>query len=190
TPLTNGQIVLGTLLSRLFFVFALLISGIPVFSITQIFGGVALADILVSCLIAAVTALITGALATAIATFKVGTRRTIFSFYMLIVVFLVGVFLLDKLEFFRPAVVDPNSGNFTAQSQTSWLTGIHPFLALRSILDPTAYSPPALSQLDPALRFWPLGWYFTNPASFFIVGGTLFSLILVAPSIALLRRMA
>lgn len=190
TPLTNGQIVLGTLLSRLFFVFALLISGIPVFSITQIFGGVAMADILISCLIAAVTALVTGALATAIATFRVGTRRTIFSFYMLIVVFLVGVFLLDKVEFFRPAVVDPNTGTFTAEAQTSWLTGIHPFLALRSILDPVAYNPPALSQLDPALRFWPLGWYFTNPASFFIVGGTLFSLILVAPSIALLRRMA
>src|SRR4030095_10711388 len=40
TPLTNGQIVLGSLLSRLFFVIALLISGIPIFSVTQIFGGV------------------------------------------------------------------------------------------------------------------------------------------------------
>jgi hypothetical protein len=37
TPLTNGQIVLGSLLSRLFFVVALLVSGIPIFSITQIF---------------------------------------------------------------------------------------------------------------------------------------------------------
>src|SRR5208282_4525970 len=40
TPLTNGQIVLGSLLSRVFFVVALLVSGIPIFSITQIFGGV------------------------------------------------------------------------------------------------------------------------------------------------------
>ena len=39
TPLSNGQIVLGSLLSRLFFVFALLVSGIPIFSITQVFGG-------------------------------------------------------------------------------------------------------------------------------------------------------
>ncbi len=39
TPLTNGQIVLGSMLSRLFFVVALLLSGIPVFSITQVFGG-------------------------------------------------------------------------------------------------------------------------------------------------------
>src|SRR5438105_3342146 len=37
TPLTNGQIVLGSLLSRLFFVLALLVSGIPIFSITQVF---------------------------------------------------------------------------------------------------------------------------------------------------------
>src|SRR6266850_1570881 len=35
TPLTNGQIVLGSLMSRLFFVVTLLISGIPIFAITQ-----------------------------------------------------------------------------------------------------------------------------------------------------------
>ena len=45
TPLTNGQIVLGSLLSRLFFVIALLVSGIPIFSITQVFGGVSIASI-------------------------------------------------------------------------------------------------------------------------------------------------
>ena len=190
TPLTNGQIVLGTLLSRLFFVFALLVSGIPVFSITQIFGGVAFGDVLMSCGIAAVTALVTGALAVAIATFKVGTRRTIFSFYMLIVVYLVGLFLLDGLDFFKPGVLDPNTGNFTDLGATSWLTGVHPFLALRTILDPVAYRPPTLSQLEPALRAWPLSWYFTHPATFFVSAGTFLSLVLVLPSIALLRRMA
>src|SRR5687767_15888999 len=56
TPLTNGQIVLGSLLSRLFFVIALLISGIPIFSITQIFGGVSIAAIVRSFGIAAATA--------------------------------------------------------------------------------------------------------------------------------------
>src|SRR3954463_10755950 len=48
TPLTNGQIVLGSLLSRLFFVVTLLISGIPIFAITQIFGGVAISSIAMS----------------------------------------------------------------------------------------------------------------------------------------------
>ena len=46
TPLSNGQIVLGSLLSRLFFVVILLVSGIPIFSITQIFGGVLIRNII------------------------------------------------------------------------------------------------------------------------------------------------
>ncbi|MBV8779955.1 MAG: ABC transporter permease, partial [Phycisphaerae bacterium] len=104
TPLTNAQIVLGTLMSRLFFIIALLISGIPVFAVTQIFGGVAISSIVLSFAIAAATACVTGALAMAIATFKVGTRRTIFSFYMFIVVYLVGVALLDRMDFFHPVV--------------------------------------------------------------------------------------
>src|SRR5580765_7844278 len=40
TPLTNAQIVLGSLCSRLFFVIALLVSGLPIFCITMLFGGV------------------------------------------------------------------------------------------------------------------------------------------------------
>src|SRR5438105_10256912 len=60
TPLTNGQIVLGSLLSRVFFVVALLVSGIPIFSITQVFGGVAIHSIVRSFGIAAATAFVTG----------------------------------------------------------------------------------------------------------------------------------
>src|SRR3954469_22267274 len=104
TPLTNGQIVLGSLMSRLFFVIALLISGIPIFSVTQIFGGVAISSITMSFAIAAATAFVTASIAMAIATFKVGTRRTIFGFYMFIVIFLVGGFLLDRLNFFHPVI--------------------------------------------------------------------------------------
>src|SRR3954454_17638924 len=102
TPLTNGQIVLGSLLSRLFFVIALLVSGIPIFSITQIFGGVSIHSIVRSFGIAAATAFVTASIAMAIATFKVGTRRTIFSFYLFIVLYLVGGFLLDRLPYFHP----------------------------------------------------------------------------------------
>ncbi|HEX8911042.1 MAG TPA: ABC transporter permease subunit [Humisphaera sp.] len=97
TPLTNGQIVLGSLLSRLFFVVTLLVSGIPIFSITQIFGGVSIRSIVAAFGIAAATAFATGALAMAIATFKVGTRRTIFSFYLFIVIFMAGGVMLDRL---------------------------------------------------------------------------------------------
>ncbi len=40
TPLSDGQIVLGSLMSRLYFVWVLLLSGLPVFCITMIYGGV------------------------------------------------------------------------------------------------------------------------------------------------------
>src|SRR3954465_4888543 len=120
TPLTNGQIVLGSLLSRLFFVIALLVSGIPIFSITQIFGGVAIRSIVMSFLIAAATTFVTGSLAMAIATFKVGTRRTIFSFYMFVVIYLVGGVLLDQLPYFHFNVL--LSDGSIERSKTSWLT--------------------------------------------------------------------
>src|SRR5438045_1926803 len=67
TPLTNGQIVLGSLLSRLFFVVTLLISGLPIFAITQIFVGVVIASITLSFLIDCAIAFVTADLAIDIA---------------------------------------------------------------------------------------------------------------------------
>src|SRR6476469_1413843 len=135
TPLTNGQIVLGSMLSRLFFIVALLVSGIPIFSITQIFGGVAIQAIVRSFGIAAATAFVTGALAMAIAVFKVGTRRTIFSFYLFIVIYLVGGYLLDRqLGLFKILLVDGTT------STTGWLTATNPFLALESIFNDPKYT--------------------------------------------------
>src|SRR5947209_985459 len=129
TPLTNGQIILGSLLSRLFFIVALLVSGIPVFSITQIFGGVAIRSIALSFAIAAATAFVTASIAMAIATFKVGTRRTIFSFYLFIVGFLAGGIVLDQFAQFHPGLSADKPGE-TATALTSWVTGFNPFLAL------------------------------------------------------------
>jgi ABC-type transport system involved in multi-copper enzyme maturation permease subunit len=189
TPLSNGQIVLGSLMSRLFFVIALLISGIPVFSVTQIFGGVAIDAIVRSFAIAAATACVTGALAMAIATFKVGTRRTIFSFYLFIVIYLVGLYLLDMMDYFKVPVIDPVSGAIE-KAGTSWFTGLHPFLALQAILHDKDYQPPDLAMLPENLRGWPLGWYLSSPTSFYIDFMFFLSIVLVMPSIILLRRMA
>lgn len=189
TPLSNGQIVLGSLVSRLFFVFALLVSGVPVFSITQVFGGVAIGDIVQSVLIAATTALVTGALAIAIATFKVGTRRTIFSFYLFNVLYLVGLYLLDSAESLR---VPLDTGIAVAENARviGWLTPFHPFLALRTVLDPVHYVTPSLSQLPPGIRGGMVGWMLTHPVGFYLSFTTLLSFVLVLPSIVLLRRMA
>src|SRR3954447_13951786 len=189
TPLTNGQIVLGSLMSRLFFVLALLISGIPVFSVTQIFGGVAINAIVLSFAIAAATAFVTGALAMAIATFKVGTRRTIFSFYLFIVIYLVGLYLLDMMDYFKVPILDPQTGALD-KAGTSWFTGLNPFLALRAILHDKDYQPPDFSSLPENLKSWPIGFYLSNPTSFYIDFMFLLSLVLVTPSIILLRRMA
>lgn len=190
TPLTNGQIVLGSLLSRLFFVIALLVSGIPIFSITQIFGGVAISSIVRSFGIAAATAFVTGALAMAIAVFKVGTRRTIFSFYLFIVLYLMGLFLLDQLDVFKVVLgTDPSTGQ-PILSKTSWLTGMHPFLALRVIFNDKDYLPPAFGDLPERLRGWPIGWYLSDPAGFYTTFMFFLSFLLVMPSIVVLRRLA
>src|SRR5215212_2541121 len=189
TPLTNGQIVLGSLLSRLFFVIALLISGIPIFSITQIFGGVSIAAIVRSFGIAAATAFVTGALAMAIAVFKVGTRRTIFSFYLFVVIYLVGVFLLDQLAYFKVPVIDIGTGQ-VVKGTTSWFTGMHPFLALQTIFKSRDYMPPTVLELPENLRGWPWGWYLSNPSNFYTTFMFFLSFVLVTPSIVVLRRLA
>ena len=177
-------------MSRLFFVVALLISGIPVFSVTQIFGGVAInADRAFVRDRGRPRRCVTGALAMAIATFKVGTRRTIFSFYLFIVIYLVGTYLLDMMDYFKVPVLDPTSGAID-HAGTSWFTGLNPFLALQAILQDKNYQPPDLSLLPENLAGWPLGWYLSNPASFYIDFMFFLSLVLVTPSIVLLRRMA
>jgi ABC-type transport system involved in multi-copper enzyme maturation permease subunit len=187
TPLSNGQIVLGSLLSRIFFVIALLISGIPIFSITQIFGGVAIEKIVLSFAISAATAFVTGALAMAIATFKVGTRRTIFSFYMFVVLYLVGLFLLDKLPFFQ---VYGRQVNPQTPSNISWFTGIHPFLALRVVLADPSYVPPEFGSLPANLQRWPIGWYLSSPASFYVSFMFALSAVLIFPAIVMVRKLA
>ena len=188
TPLSNGQIVLGSLMSRLFFIVALLVSGIPIFSITQIFGGVAIRSIVLSFGIATATAFMTGALAMAIATFKVGTRRTIFSFYLFIVAYLGSLIVLDTFSQFHPIIGKDLNGDVAMK--TSWFTGFNPFLALRTLFNDPAYVPPRFENLPDGLRRWPIGWLLSNPASFYVSFMFLLSFLLVMPSILLLRRMA
>jgi ABC-type transport system involved in multi-copper enzyme maturation permease subunit len=187
TPLSNGQIVLGSLLSRLFFIIALLISGIPIFATTQIFGGVAINSIVQSFMIAAATAFVTGALAIAIAVLKVGTRRTILSFYLFLIFYLVGLFILDGLPLFQ---VVGHQTSAQVPSHVSWFTGLQPFLALRAIMHDPSYTPPLPGDLPEGWRTWPIGWYLTDPAGFYTTFMISISFLLVLPSIVLLRRMA
>ena len=153
-----------------------------------------------SFLIAAATATVTGAMAMAIATFKVGTRRTIFSFYLFIVTYLVGLYLLDQTSAFKP-VIGYETDQFgkallvggktvPVLASTSWLTGLHPFLALKTLFYDKNYMPPEIGTLPPALQAWPFGWWLTHPASFFVSLMFTISLVLILPSVVLLRRLA
>jgi len=136
TPLSNAQIVLGSLTSRLYFVLALLAGGIPVFLITQLLGGVPGSSILLSFMIAAATAVFTGAVAVAIAVIRVGTGKTIFAFYVVISLYIAALWLLAEL----PVTAAPGG----AAVDTSWLTALHPFLCLRVVLNADQPPSPAL----------------------------------------------
>lgn len=101
TPLSNAQIVLGSLMSRLFFVLVMLLAGVPILYVTTIYGGVTFRQIQLSTGIAATTAVLTGSLAIAIGAARVGTRRTIFSFYLAIALYLLIVGALGYPSDFR-----------------------------------------------------------------------------------------
>ncbi|MFQ5807214.1 MAG: ABC transporter permease subunit, partial [Phycisphaerae bacterium] len=72
TPLTNGQIVLGSLFSRIYFIWVLLLAGLPIFCITMLYGGVTTTEVFQSVALAACTGLVTGALAIMISVVKLG----------------------------------------------------------------------------------------------------------------------
>ncbi len=131
TPLSNAQIVLGSLMSRLFFVVALLIAGLPIFCLTMVYGGVTTSQIIESFALAGSTAMITGALAILVSVSGMGSRRTIFSFYLLIALYLLALYLLGQRSW---TWLDVAPANINGQKM-SVLAALHPFLALEVSLN-------------------------------------------------------
>lgn len=129
TPLSAAEIVLGNLFGRLFFILALLFSSLPLFALTQLFGGVPGSSIFMSYLIAACAALLVGSLAIALSVSRLVGKRAVFAFYVAVVSYLAVTFAIDRV------LVRGNGGTVT------WMTGVNPFLALYSLLDPTSYRP-------------------------------------------------
>jgi hypothetical protein len=58
---------------------------------------------------------------------------------------------------------------------------------LRTIFADKTYTPPEMGNLPPDLQRWPIGWYLTSPASFFITFMFVLSFLLVMPSVIFLR---
>ena len=134
TPLSNVQIVLGNLFGRLFFVLALLLSTLPLFVLTQFFGGVPGASILTSYAIAASTALIVATTAVTLSVTRSAGKRAVFVFYAAVVMYLFVTYVADgAVRGLAPIGVG------TGATHTTLFTALNPFLALESALQSTSY---------------------------------------------------
>lgn len=180
TPLTSGQIVLGTLMSRLYFVIILLLAGLPIFYMTMIYGGVTSPQIVQSFALSASTAILTGALAIFIAMIGVGTRRTIFSFYLMIALYLLAVYLFGRWDRTWVAASAPNLDGV----RMSWLTPLHPFLALEvalNLINAPSYA--ALPEYNSLARY-----ALSHPSAVYVTWTLALSLMLIVISMVFVRR--
>ena len=165
TPLSGPQVVLGHLFGRLLFVYGLLFAGLPLFALTQFFGGVPGTSILAAYLIAAVSALVVGAIAVSLSVSRVAGPRSVFAFYVSVVSYIAVTAGAD-------AVVRASGGGAAGGSGTTPLTGLNPFLALRALLNPEAY-PRA------ELVTGPGSWLAAHPVTAFSALGIGISLLLL-----------
>lgn len=170
TPLTAGQIVLGNLFGRLFFVLALLACSLPLFAITQYFGGVPGSAILTSYLVAGGAALLVGSTAIALSVSRLVGKRAFFVFYVAVVTYLAGTIAIDL--FLRQT----NGEGVTV------MTSLNPFLALSALLNPTTYPRAA-----PGTHSGPLAWMLERPVTTWCVGSTLVSIIIMVISTITVR---
>jgi len=181
TPLSNLQIVLGSLFGRLFFVWVLLASGLPLFSVLLIFGGVPLEAIWVSFVVAGLSALVMGSVAVALSVWRAGGQNRVFGFVITVGAYLVVTYTVD-LFLLRPSAVAPGM----AANTTTWLTPLHPVLVLESSLHSATYrlrDVNPLGGVHPWLRF-----YFTRPLLVFVILSGMLSSVLILTSTVMLRR--
>ncbi len=167
TPLGATEIVLGNLLGRLFFILALLFSSLPLFAVTQYFGGVPGETIFASYLIAGGAATLVGSAAIALSVSRLVGRRAVFAFYVAVVSYVAVTYAIDKL---------------TSSGQVTVVTALNPFLALQALLDPIGYARyPEGSQAG----VW--AWLLESPVTTWCVLSLVVSLVLVVVSIVTVR---
>ena len=167
SPLNALQIVLGNLLGRLFFIIALLISTLPVFAVTQFFGGVPGASIFESVAVAACSALIVAAIAITLSVTRTAGRRAVFVFYVCVALYLLGTWAVDSQ--LRAPVVPGSSA-----MSTTLLTPLNPFLAMEALLLSNSYVPRDTPDSTWLARLW-----FVHPVAVFCWLSIIVSLALV-----------
>ncbi len=186
TPLSNAQIVLGSLFSRIFFVWVLLLAGLPIFCITMIYGGVTTTEIFESFGLAACTGLVTGSIAIMISFLRIGTRRTIFAFFVGVAVYLLAVGLTGLTAFGQLSAAPASTTILSSVNQyrMSWLAPVHPFLALFVVTGQTPAPPPS----DIAAYAWPASWLLAYPQYGYMALTTLASAFMILISLIYVRR--
>ena len=180
TPLTNAQIVLGALLSRMYFVFVLLLAGVPLFCIMMVYGGVTLREIALSTGVAATSAIAAGSLAIFVSVIRIGTRQTLVYFYAALGLYLISVWVLSGFAYFAI----PEAAPLPGESVTlSWLAAFHPLLSLFAILNETPA--PALGLVSH--HGFPWTQFAAYPAQSYLLLTLLLSLLLGTASVYFVR---
>lgn len=174
TPLGPLEIVLGNLLGRLFFIIALLFASLPLFALTQYFGGVPGKSILASYFIASTAALLVGTIAIALAVSRVVGKRSVFFFYVAVVTYLAITIGVDS--YLRSSGINPNGPG------VSVVTALNPFLALRAMLSPSSYPTAPQGTYTGLLR-----WAFERPVAAWCWGSTILSILLMVGSTLTVR---
>ena len=156
TPLNSMQIVLGNLFGRLFFVLALLLASLPLFAVTQYFGGVPGSSIFQSYAIAACSALLVAAIAVTLSVTRTAGKRAVFLFYFCVIIYLFLTYAAD-IQIRQPV----RAGSITELSTV--LTPLNPFLALEVLLYSNSYiaRPPTDSSS------WISNLWFSHPIATF-----------------------
>ncbi len=178
TPLSNLQIVLSSLLGRLFFVLALLLSGLPLFAVLLIFGGVPISAVFVCFATSALLALLVGSVAVTLSVVRSGGRKAVFVFVIVISIaaYLVAIYLADRFGL-RPVTAIPNS--------ITWLTPLLPLLVVEASLRSAGYVPP---EADSLVAYAPLlRWCLSRPFAAFATLTGVASSVLIVWSTLILR---
>ena len=177
TPLSNLQIVLGSLLGRLFFVLTLLASGLPLFAVLLVFGGVRTGAVGQAFAVAGCTAVLVGSVAVTLSVLRAGGRKAVFMFVIAIAGFLVGAYALDVVLIRR----------LNPQPYTTWLTPLHPLLVLESSIRSVSYGPPP-PEVVAGYGEW-VGWYLGQPFRAFVAWTLGVSAVLLVGCSLFVRRL-
>jgi ABC-type transport system involved in multi-copper enzyme maturation permease subunit len=173
TPLNNLQVVLGNLFGRLFFVIALLMSSLPLFAITQYFGGVPRDAIFLSYAVAGASALVVAAIAVTLSVTRTAGRRAVFIFYISVIMYLFITYGVD-VNVRGNSPVAPGSPVY----YTTVMTPLNPFLALEVLLRSNVYKP--REAVDLAEWPWPVTMWMTRPIATFCWLCVVTSVVLIA----------